>query len=182
MVGETALRSRGMSRDVAALVASMTLEEKAAFTAGADLWTLVANARVDGRPIPEWELLSYYVLLIVAGNETTRNATSGGLLALIENPAELEKLRRNPNLVPSAIRYYASRRWRVLYSGARADRYAGHPLEVLVVGDRDGRCREKPGVGAQLHRRHGVVGDEGRGEFRSDRECGQRADRSGHHE
>jgi hypothetical protein len=38
------------------------------------------------------------------------------------------------HLVPSAIRYYASRRWRVLYSGARTDRYAGHPLEVLVVG------------------------------------------------
>jgi hypothetical protein len=38
------------------------------------------------------------------------------------------------HLVPSAIRYYASRRWRVLYSGARGDRYAGHPLEGLVEG------------------------------------------------
>ena len=38
------------------------------------------------------------------------------------------------HLVPSAIRYYASRRWRVLYGGARADRYDGHPLEVLVLG------------------------------------------------
>jgi hypothetical protein len=38
------------------------------------------------------------------------------------------------HLVPSAIRYYASRRWRVLYSGARADLFVGHPLEVLVVG------------------------------------------------
>jgi hypothetical protein len=38
------------------------------------------------------------------------------------------------HLVPSAIRYYVSRRWRVLYSGARADRYAGHPLEGLVEG------------------------------------------------
>ena len=38
------------------------------------------------------------------------------------------------HLVPSAIRYYASRRWRVLYGGARAYRYAGHPLEGLVEG------------------------------------------------
>ena len=38
------------------------------------------------------------------------------------------------HLVPSAIRYYASRRWRVLYSGARCDRYAGHALEALVEG------------------------------------------------
>jgi len=68
-----------------------------------DFITTLATARIDGRPIPEWELLSYYVLLIVAGNETTRNATSGGLLALIENLAELEKLRRNPSFVPTAV-------------------------------------------------------------------------------
>jgi hypothetical protein len=38
------------------------------------------------------------------------------------------------HLVPSAIRYYVSRRWRVLYSGARAYRYDGHPLEDVVQG------------------------------------------------
>jgi hypothetical protein len=38
------------------------------------------------------------------------------------------------HLVPAAIRYYASRRWRVLYSGGRGERYAGHPLEDLVEG------------------------------------------------
>ncbi len=38
------------------------------------------------------------------------------------------------HLVPSAIRYYVSRRWRVLYSGGRAHAYAGHPLEELVQG------------------------------------------------
>ena len=68
-----------------------------------DFITILANAQVDGGPIPEWELLSYYVLLIVAGNETTRNATSGGLLALLESPGELEKLHREPSLVPSAV-------------------------------------------------------------------------------
>jgi hypothetical protein len=38
------------------------------------------------------------------------------------------------HLVPSAIRYYVSRRWRVLYGGASADRFTGHPLEQLVEG------------------------------------------------
>jgi hypothetical protein len=38
------------------------------------------------------------------------------------------------HLVPSAIRYCVSRRWRVLYSGGRAHAYAGHPLEELVQG------------------------------------------------
>jgi cytochrome P450 len=68
-----------------------------------DFITALANAQVDGRPIPDWELLSYYVLLIVAGNETTRNATSGGLLALMDSPGELARLRRDPATVPTAV-------------------------------------------------------------------------------
>ena len=38
------------------------------------------------------------------------------------------------HLVPSAIRYYASRRWLVLYSGGCGDDYRGHSLETLVTG------------------------------------------------
>jgi hypothetical protein len=38
------------------------------------------------------------------------------------------------HLVPSAIRYYACRRWRVLYGGAKGDQYVAHPLEGLVEG------------------------------------------------
>jgi len=68
-----------------------------------DIVSVLANAKLDGGEVPPFEMLSYFYLLVVAGNETTRNATSGGLLALIENPAELEKLRRNPNLIPSAV-------------------------------------------------------------------------------
>jgi cholest-4-en-3-one 26-monooxygenase len=68
-----------------------------------DFITTLANADVDGQPIAEWELLSYYVILIIGGNETTRNATSGGLLALIEHPDEFAKLRRNPALLPQAV-------------------------------------------------------------------------------
>jgi cytochrome P450 len=48
-------------------------------------------------------MLSYFLVLVVAGNETTRNAASGGLLALIENPAEFEKLKRDPSLIDSAV-------------------------------------------------------------------------------
>ena len=41
--------------------------------------------------------------MVVAGNETTRNAASGGLLALIENPGEFEKLRSDPGLLDGAV-------------------------------------------------------------------------------
>jgi cholest-4-en-3-one 26-monooxygenase len=68
-----------------------------------DIVSVLVGARVDGKPMPPMELLSYCLLLVVAGNETTRNAASGGLLALIENPAELEKLRANPDLIDSAV-------------------------------------------------------------------------------
>jgi len=68
----------------------------------ADIVSLIANATIDGKQLPPIELLSFY-LLVVAGNETTRNATSGGLLALIQNPGELDKLRRNPRLLGSAV-------------------------------------------------------------------------------
>jgi len=68
-----------------------------------DIVSVLANAELRGEPLPPFELLSYYFLLVVAGNETTRNAMSGGLLALIENPGEMEKLRRDPGLARSAV-------------------------------------------------------------------------------
>ena len=68
-----------------------------------DIVSLLANAKLDGKHVPPFELLSYYFLLVVAGNETTRNAMSGGLLAFTENPGELEKLRQDPGLIPSAV-------------------------------------------------------------------------------
>jgi len=68
-----------------------------------DIASVLARARVAGAPVPPFELLSYFFLLVVAGNETTRNAMSGGLLALMENPEQWQKLRSNPALVESAV-------------------------------------------------------------------------------
>jgi cholest-4-en-3-one 26-monooxygenase len=67
-----------------------------------DITSVLANSSLDGAPVPDLELLSYYFLLVVAGNETTRNAMTGGLLALMENPGEWEKLKRDPSLVDRA--------------------------------------------------------------------------------
>lgn len=67
-----------------------------------DIVSVLANVRIGGRRVPDFELLSYFSLLVVAGNETTRNAASGGLHALIENPGELDKLKRRPSLVSKA--------------------------------------------------------------------------------
>jgi cytochrome P450 len=49
------------------------------------------------------EYLGTLILLIVGGNDTTRNSISGGVLALNENPAEYEKLRNDPALIPNMV-------------------------------------------------------------------------------
>jgi cytochrome P450 len=68
-----------------------------------DIVSHLAKAKIDGKYLPDFELLSYFFLLVLAGNETTRNATTGGLLAFIENPGEWERLRRDLSLMDSAM-------------------------------------------------------------------------------
>ena len=68
-----------------------------------DVTSIIANAQVNGAPIPALELLSYLLVLVVAGNETTRNATSGGLLALLENPEQFRRLKSDPTLIKTAV-------------------------------------------------------------------------------
>ena len=48
-------------------------------------------------------MLSYFLLLVTAGNETTRNATSGGVQAFIDNPDQWRLLKDNPALLRSAV-------------------------------------------------------------------------------
>jgi cytochrome P450 len=68
-----------------------------------DLVTLFAHLEVDGEPIPEMDVLTFCLIIVIAGNETTRNATSGGMLALIEHQDELRKLQNNPFLLAPAV-------------------------------------------------------------------------------
>jgi cytochrome P450 len=49
------------------------------------------------------EYLGNLILLIVGGNDTTRNSLTGGVLALNQNPDEYEKLRQNPKLIPNMV-------------------------------------------------------------------------------
>ncbi|MBV8773360.1 MAG: cytochrome P450 [Deltaproteobacteria bacterium] len=64
-----------------------------------DVASALANGTVNGGALPQFELLSYFALLIIAGNETTRNAISGGLYALINHPDQMALLRANPSIM-----------------------------------------------------------------------------------
>jgi cytochrome P450 len=68
-----------------------------------DLASAIANGRIDGEPLSDIDTASYYVIVASAGHDTTKDAISGGLLALIENPDELTRLRENPELMPTAV-------------------------------------------------------------------------------
>ncbi len=67
-----------------------------------DLASAIANGRIDGEPLSDVDTASYYVIVASAGHDTTKDAISGGLRALIENPGELTRLRQNMDLMPTA--------------------------------------------------------------------------------
>ncbi len=67
-----------------------------------DVLSLIANGEVEGQPMSDQDLDNTFALLIVAGNETTRQAISLGTLALAEHPDEYARLRADRSLVASA--------------------------------------------------------------------------------
>ena len=70
---------------------------------GDDLVSVLMNAEVEGERLTELEFDLFFVLLAVAGNETTRNLISGGMLALMEHPEQHARLLANPALMPTAV-------------------------------------------------------------------------------
>ncbi|WP_301148745.1 cytochrome P450 [Mycobacterium simiae] len=68
-----------------------------------DLLSILAAAEVDGERLTDEDLLNFSFLLLVAGNETTRNLIALGTLALIDHPEQFALLRSDPSLLPCAV-------------------------------------------------------------------------------
>lgn len=68
-----------------------------------DVATVIANAQIDGRPMSDFEAMSYYIIIAAAGHDTTSSSTSGAMWALCEQAGELEKLRSNPASIPGLV-------------------------------------------------------------------------------
>ena len=68
-----------------------------------DLSSVIANAQVNGEPIPDYELFSYYTMIATGGHDTIAFCLSGGMHALVEHPEQLARLRSDPSLIDTAI-------------------------------------------------------------------------------
>ncbi|HVC70466.1 MAG TPA: cytochrome P450 [Acidimicrobiales bacterium] len=106
-----------------------------------DVWTILSTVEVetdDGErtALSQIELDLFFVLLIVAGSETTRNAVSHGLVALLRSPDQLELLRRQPRAIPLAVEEIL--RWSspVSYFARRAVRNTEIRGVPIAEGDR----------------------------------------------
>jgi cholest-4-en-3-one 26-monooxygenase len=70
---------------------------------GDDLTSAIVTAEVDGERLSDFEHAMFFIMMMAAGNETTRNLVSGGMLALIQHPEQRQLLRDNPELFPKAV-------------------------------------------------------------------------------
>jgi cytochrome P450 len=68
-----------------------------------DLLTRLIEAEIDGERLSQREILGFFQLLIVAGQETTTNLIDNAVLCLLEHPDQLARLRAAPDLLPGAI-------------------------------------------------------------------------------
>ena len=74
-----------------------------------DIATVIANATIDGGPIPDRELAGYYMIVATAGHDTTSASTAGAMMELAKNPALFERFRDaetdKAGLIEEAIRW-----------------------------------------------------------------------------
>ena len=104
-----------------------------------DIVTTLINAEIDGDHLTDAEFGMFFLLLVVAGNETTRNATAHGMRALMDNPDELAKLTADPSPERIAVAVEEVLRWAT--PGARTS--GARPPVTSIVRDTTIRAGDK---------------------------------------
>lgn len=98
---------------------------------GEDIVTALVNGTVDGSPLSDVEIYLNCDGLVSGGNETTRHATVGGILALLDHPAQLARLREAPELPDTAVEEilrFTSPALHVLRTAAKDTELAGRAI------------------------------------------------------
>ena len=119
-----------------------------------DLLSILLDAEIEGHRLTQFQISSFFMLLQNAGSETTRNLITTGTLALLEHPEQLEKLRSNLDLLPTAIEELLRYVTPVMYFSRQAKQdteVGGVPIKegervVLsyVSANRDERAFDEP--------------------------------------
>jgi cholest-4-en-3-one 26-monooxygenase len=91
------------SMELFAYAAQLAEDKRAQDPRGADLVSVLSEAEVEGERLTQLEIDLFFMLLTVAGNETTRNLISHGMLMLLDNPDQLERVRDHRELLPGAV-------------------------------------------------------------------------------
>ncbi len=98
-------RNQGVARaygEITDYMVELARDRRARGPGGDDLSSVIVHGRVDGKPLTEQQLQGFLFVILAAGNETTQNAISGGVSALLEHPAQRDLLCGNPDLVATA--------------------------------------------------------------------------------
>src|SRR3546814_92794 len=104
---------------------------------GDDLATLLATGAIDDRPVDELDFFLWFVLLVDAGGDTTRNLVGGGMHALFAHPDQLAALRADPDgVLPTAIEELLRYVSPVVYMRRRATRDTELRGVPIAEGDR----------------------------------------------
>ena len=91
------------SMELFAYAAQLAEAKRAQDPHGADLISVLSEAEVDGERLTQLEIDLFFMLLTVAGNETTRNLISHGMVQLLEHPDQLAKVQADRALLPGAV-------------------------------------------------------------------------------
>ena len=119
-----------------------------------DLVSVLMQAEVDGDRLSEANFDGFFIVLAVAGNETTRNLISGAMLALIEHPEQRQRLIDDANLMPTAVEeflryvspliYFRRTLQRDVVVGGRQLREGDKVAMYYPSGNRDGASFDDP--------------------------------------
>lgn len=121
---------------------------------GPDIASLLANAEIDGEPVPFRDFVGNLILVLVGGNETTRNSLSHTLVAFADNPDQWDVIRNDPDLLRTATAEFVRYASPVLHMRrtAMADTEIGGQLVArgdkvvmwYISGNRDEAVFEHP--------------------------------------
>jgi cytochrome P450 len=138
-LGETNDDVAQAAASMAAYGAELIADKKA--HPGDDIVSAVARAQIedeagDTRPLTDLELLMFFNLLVVAGSETTRNSIALGMVALVEHPDQLEALRSDRSLMPTAVEEILRWTTATLYNRRTATRPTELGGQRIGAGDK----------------------------------------------